>query len=111
MRSMTLPEPVSDSQLFIASSTATAAASLRKVRRTRAQDSTSRCRGINCRWRPGMSRNGTILLVEDNPDDIDLTLKAFENSKIVNRVTVVRDGEEALNYLISEDSPESHQMP
>jgi CheY-like chemotaxis protein len=40
-----------------------------------------------------------ILLVEDNPDDIELTLRALERSKIANEVIVAHDGEEALNYL------------
>jgi len=40
-----------------------------------------------------------ILLVEDNPDDVELTLHAFKKSKLVNRVRVVRDGAEALDYL------------
>lgn len=48
-----------------------------------------------------MTRNGIILLVEDNPDDVELTLRAFERSKIVNRIVVVRDGEEALEYLFA----------
>lgn len=41
----------------------------------------------------------TILLVEDNPDDEELTLMAFEQSEIVNTLVVVRDGAEALDYL------------
>jgi len=40
-----------------------------------------------------------ILLVEDNPDDVELTLMALQTSKILNRVVVARDGEEALDYL------------
>ena len=43
--------------------------------------------------------NDTSLLVEDNPDDEVLTLRAFGKNNIVNRVDVVRDGVEALDYL------------
>jgi two-component system response regulator len=40
-----------------------------------------------------------IVLVEDNANDEELTLRAFRKSKIVNRVVVVRDGAEALDYF------------
>ena len=43
--------------------------------------------------------NSSILLVEDNPDDEELTLLAFRNNNIHNCIDVVRDGEEALDYL------------
>ncbi|MBA4255803.1 MAG: two-component system response regulator [Polaromonas sp.] len=40
-----------------------------------------------------------IFLVEDNPVDVDLTLRAFQRRKLVNAVVVARDGEEALDWL------------
>lgn len=40
-----------------------------------------------------------ILLVEDNPHDLELTLIALEKSQLANEVIVVRDGAEALDYL------------
>jgi CheY-like chemotaxis protein len=40
-----------------------------------------------------------ILLVEDNPKDLELTLLALEKSKLANDVVTVRDGAEALDYL------------
>ena len=45
-----------------------------------------------------------ILLVEDNPDDEELTLMAFKRNKLVNDVVVVHDGEEALDYLFGTGS-------
>jgi two-component system response regulator len=45
-----------------------------------------------------------ILLVEDNPDDVDLTLRALKKNNISNRVDIVRDGEEALDYLFGTGS-------
>jgi two-component system response regulator len=43
--------------------------------------------------------NRPILLVEDNPDDVALTLRAFERQRIVNEVVVAKDGALALHYL------------
>jgi two-component system, response regulator len=43
--------------------------------------------------------NNPILLVEDNPDDEALTLRAFKKSNICNEIVVVRDGAEALAYI------------
>ena len=40
-----------------------------------------------------------ILLVEDNPMDLDLTLRAFSKKKLSNHVIVARDGEEALGHI------------
>ena len=47
----------------------------------------------------GLSENTAILLVEDNPDDEELTLLAFKNNRIANPVYVARDGAEALDFL------------
>jgi two-component system response regulator len=46
-----------------------------------------------------------ILLVEDNPDDEALMLRAFRKSKLANRMEVVRDGAEALEYLLGSSAP------
>jgi len=42
---------------------------------------------------------GRILMVEDDPKDVELTLTALEEYNLANEVVVTRDGEEALNYL------------
>jgi two-component system, response regulator len=43
--------------------------------------------------------NIEILLVEDNPDDVELALDALREQKLANRIQVVRDGAEALDFL------------
>lgn len=40
-----------------------------------------------------------ILLVEDNPDDLELTMMAFERNKLSNEIVVARDGAEALDFI------------
>lgn len=50
----------------------------------------------------GLMDGKTILLVEDNPDDEALTLRALRRNNILNEVVVARDGEEALEQLFGE---------
>jgi two-component system, response regulator len=55
-----------------------------------------------------------ILLVEDNPADVELTLHALRQNKLANKIQVVRDGEEALDFLFSRgkfQARQSHQPP
>jgi CheY-like chemotaxis protein len=51
-----------------------------------------------------LDKFGRILLVEDDPKDIDLTLTALDEYHLANEVVVARDGEEALDYLYSRGS-------
>jgi two-component system response regulator len=48
-----------------------------------------------------VKRSRLILLVEDNPDDVELTLKAFERSPVPSQIVVASDGEEALDFLFA----------
>ena len=48
-------------------------------------------------------QNKIILLVEDNPDDEALTLRAFKKNNITNKILVAHDGAEALDYLLGSD--------
>ncbi len=45
--------------------------------------------------------NRMILLVEDNPDDVDLTIRAFKKNDLKNEIVVKKDGAEALDYLFA----------
>jgi CheY-like chemotaxis protein len=47
----------------------------------------------------GSMKDKVILLAEDNPDDVQLTLRALKKSKIMNEVVVAQDGVEAMEYL------------
>ena len=52
-----------------------------------------------------------ILLVEDNEGDIFLTLDAFEESKVKTDISVVKNGQEALDFLFKEGSYQDAQKP
>jgi CheY-like chemotaxis protein len=58
-----------------------------------------------------MSPVRPILLVEDNPMDIDLTVQAFEEHGVGNPIVVCRDGEEALQYMDAHSSAADLQVP
>jgi CheY-like chemotaxis protein len=51
-----------------------------------------------------------ILLVEDNPDDEKLTLRALQKNKISNEVVVAHDGVEALDYLLGNESHRGNNL-
>src|SRR5438132_7395556 len=73
-----------------------AAASGRRERWTAGRRSTSPC---DARTERHPMTDRAILLVEDNPDDEALTLRAFKKHNITNHVVVAHDGAEALEYL------------
>lgn len=57
-------------------------------------------------------RGKVILLVEDNPDDEALALRALKKNNVCDEVVVARDGAEALDYLLGEETPaDAHVMP
>ena len=53
-----------------------------------------------------------VLLVEDDPDDVELTLHTFTEARITNPIYVVRDGQEALDYIFCQgDHAERQNVP
>lgn len=54
-----------------------------------------------------MLQRSTLLIVEDNPDDVELTLLAFEQTGLQENVVIARDGVEAINYLFAENRLEA----
>ena len=52
-----------------------------------------------------------VLLVEDNPDDVDLTLRAFKKNNLLNEIVVARDGVEALAYLFGTEPHDDSSNP
>ena len=52
-----------------------------------------------------------ILLVEDNPGDVRLTQEALKDAKVLNRLSVVGDGEQAMDYLRRENGFEESERP
>lgn len=58
-----------------------------------------------------MQKQNILLLVEDNPNDEALTLRALKKSKVVNKIVVARDGEEALDILFGDESGGGGLLP
>src|SRR5215211_5579341 len=77
-----------------------------KAPSTREPRSISVCRGQKEPLET-MAELKPILLVEDNPKDVELTLAALEQSQLANAVIVVRDGAEALDFLYRKKAHES----
>jgi CheY-like chemotaxis protein len=57
-----------------------------------------------------MSKQVEILYVEDNPNDIELTLHAFTKFHLANDIVIARDGEEALDLLFGKDKLETGEL-
>lgn len=57
-----------------------------------------------------MANEKSILLVEDNPDDVELTMRAFRQNNIKNEIIVANDGVEALDYLFGAGKYEGRDL-
>lgn len=51
-----------------------------------------------------------VLLIEDNPSDVELTKRAFKKNRISNEIVVMEDGQDALDYLLNSSNP-LEQLP
>lgn len=56
------------------------------------------------------TNNSPILLVEDNPVDVDLTLRAFKSKNLTNNIHIARDGEAALKFIDKWDAGEQQPV-
>lgn len=61
--------------------------------------------------RRGSTRARPILIVEDNPMDLDFMLRAFDEHGVLNPVTVCRDGEEALEFMAAHAAVDDAELP
>lgn len=55
-------------------------------------------------------QNKYILLVEDDPDDIELTIRSFRKNHIMNEIVVMKDGAEALDFLFGTGTYKDHNV-
>ena len=67
--------------------------------------------GIVVQSQSTATRARPILVVEDNPMDLDFLLQAFEEHGVLNPVSICRDGEEALEFIEAHMSPEDPNLP
>jgi CheY-like chemotaxis protein len=52
-----------------------------------------------------------VLLVEDDPDDVELTLHTLKEARITNAIQIARDGQEALDYIFRRGAHSGHEGP
>lgn len=67
--------------------------------------------GRTGRSKPPEERARPILVVEDNPMDLDFLLQAFEEHGALNPLEICRDGEEALRFIEAHPSPDDRNLP
>src|SRR2546421_12450708 len=95
-----------------ASSTGTADGSGRKAPSIRERRSTSLCDDPLPAGLEALVNPGKILLVEDNPDDVALTMRALKSHNITNDVIVAPDGVQAIDFLFgTKDHPAPADLP